>query len=104
MKLIFLAIFMLSINTCLSQTKIKSVNINTIDTIKVSKDESQILDSNFYLSEIKRIDYHISSINTKLNWVSENEVVDSKWLMDMERFKVELLKEKSEILQKLKQL
>lgn len=113
MKILFVLLSVLSINTCLSQTKVKSVNVETSDTVKVStqnypitisikKGEEQVVhDQNFYQSEIKRIDDHIKAIDDKIQWTIQNGIVDSEWLMDMERIKSELRKEKSEILQKL---
>lgn len=118
MRILFLTLSMLSINLCFSQTKVSSVNVDTeIDTVKVStnlnqlnqpvtismrKGENQVVhDRNYYLSEIERIDNHIKSIDDKVKWVKENEIVSSVWLMDMDKIKSNLLNEKSEILKKL---
>jgi hypothetical protein len=71
-------------------------------SISISKGEEQkILDNEYYLKEIERIDYNIKAINEKIDYVKDNEIVDSKWLMDMEKFKFELEKEKLLIIQKL---
>lgn len=115
MRILFLTLSMLSINLCFSQTKVSSVNVDTeIDTVKVStnlnqpvtismrKGESQVVhDRNYYLSEIERIDNHIKSIDDKVKWVKENEIISSVWFMDMDKIKSNLLNEKSEILKKL---
>jgi hypothetical protein len=87
-----------------TSTTITNVNQNYPITISIKKGEEQVVhDRDFYLSELERIDIHIKSIDTKIKYVLENEIVPSEWLNEMNRVNQELFIEKSNILQKLNQ-
>lgn len=115
MKKILITSFLLISNFGISQTKVSSVNVNTTDTTKmnlnseypivisIKKGESQkIHDKEYCLSQIERIDQHIKSIDDKIKWVKENEIVDSLWILNMEKIKSELIDEKIKLTQTIK--
>lgn len=92
----------ITINVLKSDTITHKNTTEEVVTISIKKGENQVIhDEMYYLSEIKKIDDHIMSIDTKIEWVKENEVVNYTWLMEMNKIKSELLDEKSKLLKKI---